>query len=273
MEALTDNEIKRFLENSPLYSWKTFAQPQAPRYDLFIYEIDMFCESCQMIRPFHTPNSTQGLVGLGGGTYSEYLSSGTTSLVYSCVSCRIESHEFLLEHKVTDTIIKIQKYGQLPRRKLERNSTLQKFFKIDAEYYEKALISLNNGYGIAAFAYFRRIIEINISELLDLLQDDLDSTDNSNPLRLALDELRKESPMSDKIKIANNALPDYLKPDGLNPLGKIYSSLSEGVHALSDENCLKNAENLQACISFLITELANRKRNKDAFKSLVGNIN
>ena len=38
--------------------------------------------------------------------------------------------------------------------------------------------------------------------------------------------------MSEKIKVANTALPSHLKPDGLNPLGKLYQALSEGVHTL-----------------------------------------
>lgn len=271
MEALTNNEIKKFLESAPLYSWRTFEQPQKLRMDLWINEIDEFCETCQQIRPFQDYRTRGG--GLTNSVAKKaFLDSGTTYLTYTCVSCKSEKHTFLLEQEVTETRIKIQKFGQLPRKKLERDAKLQKFFKADAEYYEKAIISLSNGYGIAAFAYFRRIIELNINDLLDLLQKDLDPTDTSSSLKSALDELRKESPMSDKIKIANNALPEYLKPDGLNPLGKIYGSLSEGVHALNDEDCLKKAESLQACLSFLITELATRKRNKETFKKMVGDI-
>jgi len=265
MEVLSDESIKEFLENSSLYSWKTFSQPDKLRFSLWIPEIDEFCEICEQIRPFHDVRSRGGLSG-----DVQYLQSGTSFLTYTCVSCRKEKHTFLLEQEVTEDIVKIQKYGQLPRKKLERNSKLQKFFKRDAEYYEKALISLNSGYGIAAFAYFRRIVELNISQLLDLVSSDLDPSDKQNPMNLAIEELRKESPMSDKIKIANNALPEYLKPNGLNPLGRIYSILSEGVHSLTDEECLSKAESMQACLSFLITELASRKRNIDNFKKMVG---
>ena len=266
MEVLSDEIIKNFLENASLYSWKTFSQPKKLRTSLWISEIDEFCEVCEQARPFHDLRPRGGL----SGRNIEYLKSGTSCLIYTCVSCKNESHTFLVEQIVNDDIVKVQKYGQRPRKKIERDSKLQKFFKQDAEYYEKALISLNNGYGIAAFAYFRRIVEMNISNLLDLLVSDLNTEDTENPINLAIAELRKESPMSDKIKVANKALPEYLKPEGLNPLGKIYSLLIEGVHSLTDEECLDKAESLQACLSFLITELASRRRNRDKFKKMVG---
>lgn len=271
MEILSDRNIKGFLENAPLYAWKEFAQPKNMRSSLLIREIDEFCETCNQNRPFQDLRSSGGGAGHPMAK-KEFLKSGNSYFNFTCVSCKKENHTFLVEQEVTEESVKLQKYGQKPRKKLERDSKLQKFFKADAEYYEKALISLNNGYGIAAFAYFRRIIELNIVQLLDLLASDLEPKDIDNPIKQAIDELRKESPMSDKIKIANNALPEYLKPDGLNPLGTIYSLLSDGVHRLTDEECLVKAENLQACLSFLVAELASRKRNKESFKKMVGSL-
>jgi hypothetical protein len=63
---------------------------------------------------------------------------------------------------VSGGIIMMQKYGQLPRAPIPRNSVLQKFLKDDRDHYEKAVVCLSNSYGIAAFAYFRRIVERNI---------------------------------------------------------------------------------------------------------------
>lgn len=271
METLENRTIKDFIENAPLYSWKTFSQSEKLRESLWIREIDEFCETCKQIRPFHDIRS------IGGGAShpmrkKEILSSGDSYLNFTCVSCKSENHSFWVEQQVTEDSVKLQKIGQKPRKKLKRDSKLQRFFKADSDYYEKALISLSNGYGIAAYAYFRRIVEQNINQLLDLLLSELDPTDQENPNKVAIEELRKASPMSDKIKIANNALPEYLKPDGLNPLGSIYSLLSEGVHSLSDEQCLFKAESLQACLSFLVSELASRKRHKDNFKKLVGDL-
>lgn len=88
----------------------------------------------------------------------------------------------------------------------------------------------------------------------------------------ALAELKKESPMSEKIKIANRALPGYLKPNGLNPLGKLYQVLSEGVHNLSDKECLEITSEIQKCVKYIISEISDRKKNQNIFKKIVGSL-
>jgi hypothetical protein len=167
----------------------------------------------------------------------------------------------------------VQKIGQYPRQRVERSKALRKFFKADAEYYEKAAVCLSTGYGIAAFAYLRRIVESNIGKLLDLLEEDANSTnDEPNDILVAIEALRKDSPMSERIKVANQALPSYLNPGGINPLGKLYKSLSEGVHALSDQECLERANAIQSCLEYLISELSSRKKHREKFKRITGNI-
>ncbi|WP_145979577.1 hypothetical protein [Ramlibacter tataouinensis] len=43
--------------------------------------------------------------------------------------------------------------------------------------------------------------------------------------------------MSDKIDLANKALPPHLLVNGISPLGRLYAVLSDGVHGLSDAEC------------------------------------
>ena len=78
--------------------------------------------------------------------------------------------------------------------------------------------------------------------------------------------------MNEKIKIANHALPEHLKPDGLNPLGRLYQVLSEGVHSLSDEQCLERAKVTSECLAFLVSELASSKEHRARFKNMVGGL-
>lgn len=297
LPELTDQNIKEFLEDSPLYEWKEFKIPNIYRIGLWINEIDAFCTTCNQIRPFHdsprdsviierkqaktnrklalkpSPISPIGSSLNHSSIYkSNGLFTGQTYFEFSCVSCKKDRYEYCVDHVVTGNTIKIQKYGELPRQKLERDKLLQKFFANDSDCYEKALVCLSHGYGIAAFAYLRRIIENNILKLLDMLQEDINSSGGNVYIENALTELRKDSPMSKNIEVANNALPDYLNPHGLNPLGKLYKVLSEGVHSLSDEECLKKANEVKVCLKFLISELADRKKNREQFKKMVGSL-
>jgi hypothetical protein len=118
----------------------------------------------------------------------------------------------------------------------------------------------------------RRIIENNINELLNMIQEDISSTDSENLLIDKLSQLKEKTPMKDKIDIANTSLPEYLVPSGLNPLGRIYTILSKGIHSDSDESCLERSKVLQECIKYLISELSSRKKNRESFKSLVGSL-
>jgi hypothetical protein len=284
MKQLTDADIKEFLENAALYAWREFKMPDVNRSSLHINEIDAFCETCGQPRPFQSLRSTGGGVVMKTPTTVlsartnttiaplELLKTGSTHFEFTCASCRIKKHRYFVEHIIEGEKISIQKYGELPRMKLARDRNLQRFLKDDLENYEKAFVCLSHEYGIAAFAYLRRIIENNIFRLLDLVQEDAQSAAANPEIIEALGELRKESPMSEKIKIANLALPEHLKPDGLNPLGRLYQTLSEGVHSLSDQECLSKAKATCECLAFLVSELTSRKERRTRFKSLVGEL-
>ena len=275
MKLLFDHEIKTFLENVPLYVSREYDLSGVNRRDIRIREIDAFCEICGLLRPFHTTKS----IGGGAGYSTDItdilcpsLKDETICLEFQCVSCKRSKREYHVEQIVSEKTVKLQKYGELPRRRIARTQVLQKFLKDDLDNYEKAAVCLSTGYGIAAFAYFRKIVENNISKLLDLVQEDAESSIASTEITAALGELRKNSPMNKKIPIANKALPKYLKPDGLNPLGRLYKVLSEGVHDLSEEECLDKAKATSDCLEYLVSELASRKKHRTRFKSMVGGI-
>jgi len=265
---LTDADIKIFLETAPLYAWRQFKKPRVNRSSLHINEIDSHCEICGQMRPFHDLRARGG----GAGMPIPALQAGTSELHFTCVSCKKSHRTYLIEHVVDEDTIKVQKFGELPRGSIPRDKALQKFLKDDRDNYEKAVVCLSNEYGVAAFAYFRRVVENNINRLLDLLQDDAEASGEDTETLKAICALRGDSPMSDKIKVANLALPNHLQPEGLNPLGRLYQVLSEGVHSLSEEDCLDKAQATSSCLVFLVSELASRKEHRSRFKSMVGRL-
>ena len=172
MKQLTDSDLKEFLENVPLYVWREFEKP-ANLISLWIREIDAFCEKCEQSRPFQDlrPRGSGGL-----DTTTQYLKTGTSHLEFTCVSCKKSKRKYHVEQIIDGETIRLQKYGELPKKQLERNPVLQRFLKDDLENYEKAVVCLSNGYGVAAFAYFRRVVENNINKLLDLVLEDAQSS-------------------------------------------------------------------------------------------------
>jgi len=78
--------------------------------------------------------------------------------------------------------------------------------------------------------------------------------------------------MSEKIRVANRALPSHLKPDGLNPLGRLYGILSRGVHNLSEAECLAHAKSVSECLTFLVSELVTRHKHRAQFKNMASKL-
>lgn len=255
-------QFKNLLENAPLYESISLLGEAGHYYSFHLREIEADCLQCGQIKPFHNISGLHGrVVDLGHNSEKGFCTTN-----FQCVSCSLDVRTFWLRSERNDegSKVLVTKVGQYPQRELPRSKALSKFFKDDKQEYNKAVVCLSHGYGAAAFTYMRRIVENNIDRLLDMIKE---TVDKESSLALKIAELRTTSPMSDKISIANHALPDNLKPDGFNPLGQIYGLLSDGVHTLSDETCLDNANNLQACLEYLISELAAHKKNKEDFKS------
>ncbi|MCB8770167.1 hypothetical protein [Acinetobacter soli] len=253
--------LKDFLENKPLYS-EVSMKKDFPMYNttsVNFREMVYFCDICESIKPLHNDCDDYNFFSIA------YTDKQTMIFRrFSCVSCQKFYKEFLIRLvKVDGKSCTLMKVGEYPQKQLPKSKTLSKFFREDKAEYNKAVICIANGYGVAAFAYMRRIVEKNILSLLDQIQE---SVSQDSAISNSINELKATSPMSDRIRIANSALPDYLKPDGFNPLGQIYGLLSDGVHSLSDSECLDKAENIQVCLEFLISELAAHKQNKEEFK-------
>ena len=265
MEELADDTIRQFLESAPIHVAQEYLRPRINRGDVFINQIDYPCLVCDQVRPFKSLHS-RGAHGV------QAVATGVIHYEFLCFGCSDSSIMFSVHHLFQDSSVLLTKYGEYPRKALSRDKSLQKFFRDDKEYYEKAVSCLANSYGIGAFSYFRRIIENNIFKLLELLAQDISISGDSPDLLEKIDQLKTTSPMSEKIELANREVPEYLIPSGVNPLGRIYKVLSEGIHSLSDEECLDRALGIEACIKYLVGELSTRKKNRDKFAGMVGKL-
>ncbi len=278
--TLNNKSIKRFLEEIPLYHpitlnvvinnkreriVPTSIENKESSYekslrDVSIDEIDDFCNQCQKSRPFklnsynqNTPNTyVMGVAAVP--VFEEH-----SSCEFKCASCdEIRRIMYKVDRHVSNGTITLFKYGQFPRKPLSRDKHLSKFLKRDKDLYEKGLICLAGGFGIAANAYFRQILEKNIDDLLKILMED--ESFNQNYV------FHDKSSMKDKIHEASKVLPQTLIVDGMNPLGALYKAVSENLHNGTDYDCMRNATVIKDCLTFIISNLYEQKKQKEAFK-------
>lgn len=140
------------------------------------------------------------------------------------------------------TAFRVEKVGQDPGRSIAPQHELKKLLpQEELDLLKKALISIEHGFGVGALAYMRRVIEDSTALLLDMLRQsaELDSDQASVD---KIDAASKAFSATDRLKLAANVLPAYLRPGGLNPLDQLYRLFSEGIHSGPDDEALANAK-------------------------------
>lgn len=250
---------KDFLENTPLYKKYKVAVP--PYLDDFPSPaINMECPNCKSIQ---TLNMVGRYLEYPTERGNEKSSAGLNiNLKYICASCKSFSRQFSIH--ISENLDYFCKFGQYPEFDISINEKHKIFLKKHSENIKKGLMCENNNFGIGAFAYYRRIVEEIIDELLDSIFELIELKDKEK-YEIALIETKNTRITQDKINLVKDLLPTSLRPDGYNPLGILHSALSEGLHCQTDEECLENAIQIREVLYFLIESIDSLKNSKKSF--------
>jgi hypothetical protein len=131
------------------------------------------------------------------------------------------------------------------------------------------------GLGIGAYAYYRRMVENTKFELITSVLSVARIT-NAAPTQIALLEAaQKERQFSKAIEILRDvaAIPAVLLIDGHNPLILLHDLLSEGIHELTDDQCLERAQQAEIILCEIAdriqTALTERKNVKATITSIM----
>ena len=183
------------------------------------------------------------------------------NVYYQCAKCQKYIHSFFLKFDRDGVsrkrVFTVQKIGQDPAVEQSIDRELKIWLsKEDEILFQKGLRSEANGFGIAAYSYYRRIIEGNIERLLKELSEQTDSADLKKAITAAL----KQTNAADRADLVKNHVPASLSPDGQNVFSILYRALSAGIHSRSDEECLADAADIKVCLMFLIKRISREKR-------------
>lgn len=210
--------------------------------------------------------------------------SNCIKVVYACAGCHEARRYFLLlvsqesprptpsgsrglsvppEDRTQATV---QKVGQFPPYDIAPDPQLEKRLGEDrVKLFKKGLICESQSYGIGAFAYYRRIVEQLIDELLADIADIVPPNDQS-AYAAALTEARESHRAVDKIEHIKDLIPASLRPGGANPLLILHGALSIGIHALTDEQCLDRAVAIRGALTFLVSQVRQSKASAEEFQ-------
>lgn len=163
----------------------------------------------------------------------------------------------------------IMKVGQYPAQSVSLPKGLEKNLGPDAAgLYRKGLISRNNGYGLGALIYIRRVVEDKTNELIEVAAT-LSESHNIDAAVIAkmrgAANSKTFTPYEEKLKIAATIFPDSLKVGSVNPLGSLYSLVSKGIHGLTENECIDTFDITVEVFDYIFTNLRAQVADRNSF--------
>lgn len=192
-------------------------------------------------------------------------------IYYICSHCQKTEKNYSLRAKAESIHLTkgiCYKYGEFPPYDTPISPKLSNL--IDEEYHNftKGKECENQGFGIGAFAYYRRVIESQKNRIIEEIIKVLEKLGNSDDKIKILKDAINETQFSKALEMAKDALPTNLLIQGNNPLYFLHKELSKGLHGRNDTECLESATDILVVLSDF-SELLSRtlKDNKEVLKA------
>jgi len=255
--------LSEFVTATPLYTWRVVELPEFERV-LDPGQVILHCNTCSGERPFRDDRPrgsgiTSGAVSrppspLGAGPYLIYL---------RCGFCSKQEYYFWVETDPEKS--RIRKVGQWPPWSIDIAPDIAKSLGSDLDPFKKGLVCLGQGYGLAACAYFRRVLENRVDSILELLERYLATDPSTEKDAAEVAALRNGKVADVKLQKASALVPTSLAVAGHNPIRLLYELLSKGVHSLSEDECSELAHEISGTMTYVLTELARATTARDRF--------
>lgn len=179
-------------------------------------------------------------------------------LVYLCANCQATTKSFAVKAIADEKNHSggLHKYGEFPPYGPPTSPKLMKLIGPDRELFLKGRRCENQGLGVGAFVYYRRVIENQKNRILSEIKKVLETLKAPDTAIIAIDNAINETQFSKAMDMAEPTIPEALFINGHNPLKLVYRALSDGIHNHSDEHCLGQASSIRIILGELADRLA-----------------
>ncbi len=282
---MPEDQIKEKIEEVRLYTTKEFFEEVPPGRDatvgdlaeksgnyisdnnLILPELDLYCksDSCNGFRLFENSQDVQ----LTAEQVKNFF------VYYTCKNCGQNSkiyavYVYLNKDRKTGVL---HKFGEIPEFGPPTPVKVVSVLGAERDYYFKGRRSENQGLGIAAFAYYRRVVENQKNKIFDEIIRTVKKVDPANAMLLEeLEEAKKETQFTKAVDSIKHGIPQALLIDGHNPLTLLHTALSDGLHAKTDEECLEIATSIRIILTDLVERLSNAVKDTKELKTALNRI-
>jgi hypothetical protein len=195
-------------------------------------------------------------------------------LGYRCDNCKRSIKTFALyvepDPKISGSCT-CYKLGELPPYGPPTPTRLLKLFEDERETFLKGRRCENQGLGIGAFAYYRRVVENQKNRILDEIIRVCEKIGASaDKIKVVLEDAKKETQFSKAMDNVKGAMPEALLIQGHhNPLTLLHAALSRGLHADTDEQCLELAHDVRVVLAELAERLGQALKDEAELNTAV----
>jgi hypothetical protein len=165
----------------------------------------------------------------------------------------------------------LYKFGEDPPFGPPLPSKLISLIGPEFDYFLKGRRAENQGLGIGAFAYYRRVIESQKGRIIDEIRA-AERLSASKDVLEELHQAKAEDQFGKALAAVKHALPQGILIKGYNPLSLLHTALSEGLHAESDEDCLAQATSIRIVMVELAERLSSVLKNNAELDNAVAQL-
>ncbi|MBN1253941.1 MAG: hypothetical protein JXA50_01535 [Deltaproteobacteria bacterium] len=269
-------------ERPPAIPWAEFLEEYPPGSFVDVSGADtissddisnLFAPALQLHCPQPTCNGRMFFETNDGGDWLSFSEWRNVYLTYWCRNCRKTSKIFSLCIKLKKSgLCEAYKFGELPSFGPPVPSRVLRLIQPDRELFLRGRRCENQGLGIGAFTYYRRVVEDQWTRLIDEIIKVAKVLGTSEETLEVLESAKNQQQFSKSIKEIKDAIPPVLLIKGHNPLLLLHGALSQGVHDLPDEECLSLATSIRAILVDLAEKLGEALRNEKELTSAVSRL-
>jgi hypothetical protein len=248
---------KEFCISYPLYELFTFAEEHDQEgWNVFFSQepIDTYCPECSSHSIFHQHYTSD---------IPRYIDAWVGSKRYAVVlKCsRNEDHRLFFMFDINDRTV--QKIGQHPSLADLNTYDVRQYSAVlsreDFKEFTKAIGLAAHGVGVGSFVYLRRIFENLVGAAYQIAK-----TDNGWD-----DDAYQNGRMAERIRLLAGHLPEFLVENR-----SMYKILSQGIHELTENECLAAFPVVKMGIELVLDEklaaAAKQRKLEQATKAIHG---
>lgn len=193
---------------------------------------------------------------------------------YICSNCQNTKKVFSLAAKsnADGTLGECYKFGELPVYGPPTPARLITLIGPDREVFLKGRRCENQGLGIGAFVYYRRVVESQKNRILDEMIKVSRTLSVPEEKIQRLEAAKSEVQFSKAVASVKDAIPESLLINGHNPLTLLHAALSDGLHERSDEHCLELANSIRVILGELSDRLAQALKDEAELNSAISRL-